>query len=230
MQAGRLRYERVAVSPSRADVVAGAELCHGYTLADIDRLALNAVRWGHWHYGMNFHDRREVAWSAIAECLCSSDEAPRRFELIAAAQRAIGEHVRTDCITHGVASERGYAGMPHFQAYWHLPSCHAQGPEERVVDRVALAQIWVMLSLQHRQVLLALAAYEDHGRAARSLGLKQSTYRNRMSEARRAFYVLWHEGERPSRIWARDYRGGRGVNPESRGTGLIQRRKREQRR
>jgi hypothetical protein len=202
-------------------------LRHGYTLADFHRLATNAVLWDFWHHrGVDFQERRELAWSAIAECLYASDEAPSRHELITAGQRAIGEQVRADCVTRGIASERGYIVMPHFWRYWYQAR-PTQGPEERVVDRLALAQIWDELSSGHQQVLLALAAHDDHDRAARSLGLTRSAYRNRLSMARQAFYLLWHEGEQPSRIWARDYRGGKGVNSESRTTGIIRRRQRE---
>lgn len=203
--------------------MADIELRHGYTLADVETLALTAVL--AYRRGMDFQERRHLARWAIAECLYASAEAPSRYELVDAARRAIGEQNRADCIAHGIDHQRGYTSKPHFWRYWY-PPC-PQGLEEHVVDRVALAQIWAHLSPHHQNVLLALAAYEDHGQAARSLGISQSAYKGRLRKARQAFCQLWHEGEQPSRPWARDYRGGKGVNSCSRGTGIIHRRTRE---
>jgi hypothetical protein len=66
------------------------------------------------------------------------------------------------------------------------------GPEERVVDRVAVAQIWPRLRPLHQQVPAALAAHEDYGRAAAALGKSRKTFTTQVGQARRAFLDLWH--------------------------------------
>jgi hypothetical protein len=211
----------------RADAVADIELRYGYTLADVDKLSLTAVLALRQGSG-GFQERRELARWAIAECLYASGEAPSRYELVDAARRAIAEQFRAECIAHGVDRQRGYAAKPNFWRYWY-PACPAQGPEEQVVDRVALAQIWAGLSPLHQDVLLALAAYDDHDQAARSLGISRAAYTSRLSKARRAFYQLWHEGEQPSQLWARDHRGGKEGRSNSRTPGIIRRRERDRR-
>ena len=60
-------------------------------------------------------------------------------------------------------------------------------PEERVTDRVALAQIWPQLRPVHREVLAALAAHDDYGKAAAALGKSRKTFTTQVSQARRAF-------------------------------------------
>lgn len=81
------------------------------------------------------------------------------------------------------------------------PSSYTNG------SRIALAQIWAALSPRYRRALAALAAHEDHDKAAAALGITRRTYRDHLWAGRREFYRLWHEGEKPSRLWALDRRG-----------------------
>jgi hypothetical protein len=212
--------------------VAATELRHGYTLADINKLTMIAVYRDHWHRGMELHERQELAWSAIVECLYSQDEPPSRHVLIQAAQVAIDLAVRTDRSTHGLSVQNSYAKsgnnafaeMPNFWRYWWIQAGHSNGPEERVVDRLALWQIWTELAPRFQRVLLALATHDDHNLAAQSLGITRSAYQTMLCEARRAFYALWHEGEEPSRLWAHDFRGGRKTENRSVASSVIRRR------
>jgi hypothetical protein len=105
----------------------------------------------------------------------------------------------------------------------------ASGPEDRVIERIALAQIWPCLRPAHREALLALAAHGDYGLAARALGKPYSTFKADISRARREFLKLWHEGEAPSRPWVRDRRAGPGTDMHSLTYFLRHRRKRAQR-
>jgi anti-sigma regulatory factor (Ser/Thr protein kinase) len=89
-------------------------LCHGYSLADIDKLTMIAVLKDFWHRGMDINDRRELAWSAIVECLYEHEDAPSRHDLIQAAQSAISEQARTNRSTHGISSQNEYGEMPNF--------------------------------------------------------------------------------------------------------------------
>lgn len=212
--------------------VATTELRHGYTMADINKLTMIAVLRDNWHRGMDLRERQDLAWSAIVECLYSQDEPPSRHVLIQAAQVAIDLHVKSDRSTHGISVQNSYAKsgqnmwaeMPNFWRFWWTQANHTQGPEERVVDRLALWQIWTQLAPGSQRVLLALAIHDDHRLAAQSLGISQSTYQSRLCAARRAFYALWHEGEQPSRLWAHDFRGGRKTENRSIASAIIRRR------
>jgi hypothetical protein len=204
--------------------VEDTELRHGYTLADIHKLTMIAVFRDLWHQGMDVGDRRELAWSAIVERLFSGDEMPSRHALVRAAQTAIDQHVHSELSTHGISTNNFYAGMPNFWRFWWEQTRHTPGPEDRVVDRTALWQIWGELAPRFQRVLLALATHDDHDLAAQSLGIARSTYNGYLSEARQAFYELWHEGEQPSRIWGRDQRGS-SRGDHSIASGIIRRRK-----
>jgi hypothetical protein len=188
------------------------ELRHGYTLADIHKLTMIAVLKDYWHRDMSLDERQDLAWSAIAECLYGHDGSPTRHELIHAAQTAIGEQWRTDRGSHGIPYQKlgTSKDMPNFWRYWWTCTGPTHGPEERVVDRLALHQIWTELSPRSRAVLLALATHDDHNLAAESLGIARPVYNHWLSQARNSFYALWHEGEQPSRIWAPDHRHGNG--------------------
>lgn len=75
-----------------------------------------------------------------------------------------------------------------------------------MAERVALEQIWPRLRPMHREVLAALAAHDDYGLAAASLGKSRKTFTTQISTARHEFLRLWHEGEAPSRPWGQDKR------------------------
>jgi hypothetical protein len=94
--------------------------------------------------------------------------------------------------------------MPGFARYWFTFGRNTTGPEERIVERIALAQIWDALPEQHRQLIAALAIHDDYGKAAASLGKVRGTYVSQLANARRAFRELWHEGETP--VWGIDRR------------------------
>jgi hypothetical protein len=180
------------------------ELRHGYTLGDIEDLSRAAVRRDVWHRSLPLADRLDTAWSAIAEHLYASDEPPARTALIRAAWTALRQETEDEWHTHGVSRAAGvYEGgavMHGFARYWN-PAARAPGPENAVVDRVALAQIWAALAPRHREVLAALAARGDYTGAAQFLDRRRGTVIAQASRARQSFLELWHEGEAPSRPW-----------------------------
>jgi hypothetical protein len=195
-----------------------AELRHGYTLEDLHRLARGVVgkAWGHGaHGGYDYLDRLEVVWSALAEALYASEHKPTTQELLRAGWQALSRHDASERHHHGMspssasAPGAGFGGSPGFQAYWRLDACTAPSPEDRVVEQVALAQIWPRLTERQREALLALAAFEDYAEAARALGIRYESFCGQVRNARIRFLALWHEGETPSRIWGRDRRIGR---------------------
>jgi hypothetical protein len=185
------------------------ELRHGYTLDDLRRLAGGVVKHA-WSQLGDQADRLEVVWSAIAEALYASETAPARRDLFQAGMDAMGRYDADDRHHHGIASSgpHAYAGRgssPAFQTYWCL-AMTARSPEDGVVERVALAQIWPRLTEGQRRALLALAAFDDYAAAAEALGIKYQSFHSLIRAARIRFLALWHEGESPSRVWGRDRR------------------------
>lgn len=187
-------------------------LWHGYSLDDIDHLARTAVLRAFGGRILDPTDRYEAAWHAIAETLATADDPPTSGQLIASATTAINragqDHRRTWGIARTWGSDEG--DMSRYARYWELSRRSAASPEDLVIDRTALRQIWPRLSLTHRQVLYALALHDgDHRAAADSLGKTLGSFRTRLRDARAAYRLLWHEHETPSRMWGRSGRQGR---------------------
>jgi Helix-turn-helix domain len=183
------------------------ELRHGYTLAQVSQLSVQAVRAQHFHQAADFDDRVEVAWHAMIEHIYSAAQPPAEQDVMYAGWRAVSAHVRGEEQFRGRNRRDWHAGVTAgFERYWWTTARNTPGPEERVIEQVALAQIWPMLRPLHRQVLAALAAHDDYGRAAAALGKSRRTFTSQVGKARRAFFDLWHQGETPSRPWGHDRR------------------------
>jgi hypothetical protein len=176
------------------------EVCHGYTLDDVDRYARASVNVAYAR-SMDYTDRYEAAWHAIAELLCTAKERPTGLELKAAGVRAVETVCRDDWRHRGINHRDPEAGRPRFERYWAL-SRATPSPEETIVDRLALQQIWPTLTATHQQVLLAFALHADHEVAASAIGRIPATYRVHLGNARRAYRKLWHEHETPSVMWS----------------------------
>ncbi len=124
-------------------------LRHGYTLASIHELTLIAVHCELFYRARDCHERVDIAWSAIAEHLYASEQPPSRSDLIHAGMSAIASLFVSEARSHGInVSQRGRTAVPgtNFQKYWHLSTRPTDGPEERIVERIALTQIWAALS------------------------------------------------------------------------------------
>lgn len=194
---------------SLARVTGDVPLRHGYTLAVIHELTLVAVRCELFYRSRNYADRIDIAWSAIVELLYASDEPPSRQDLIKTGMAAISNWFVSEARTHGVnSSQRGRTTEPgvNFERYWHVSAGPTPSPEERIVERLAVAQIWRELSPHVREVIAALAAHGDYHQAARSLGKTPDQFYSQIAYARKIFFAMWHEGEVPSRSWGRDRR------------------------
>ncbi len=226
--AGKRSAVRGNVTPPPASPPVRAEdtqLRHGYSLAGIDKLTMLAVFKDFWHQGMDIGDRRELAWSAIVERLYERQDVPTRHDLISAAQSVISEAVRTDLSTRGISKQNKYGEMPNFWRFWLWHTQPTLGPEELVIDKMALWQIWDELAPRYQRALLALATHDDHNKAAAALGITRSMYNKDLSAARKAFFRLWHEGETPSRLWAHDHRGYKGTDNHTIMSSIVRRRK-----
>lgn len=204
-------------------------LRHGYTMTRIYELALIAVRCERWYRHRDFHERSDIAWSAIAEHLYAADQVPSRSDLIRAGMLAIGAHYDKNWAQYGIYPKDRYAETGvNFERYWAIAGRPTPSPEERVVERAALQQIWHELTCGQREALTALAVYDDYGRAAEALGKRRATFNAQVSVARQAFLALWHEGERPSRPWGHDRRRDGSIRQHNVTTVIKRRRKRQQ--
>ena len=186
-------------------------LWHGYALADIHQLAITAAARAHGNI-LDPGDRYNTAWSAIAETLWRAEKPPTTTTLIKTGIRAVidtaQDHRRHAGIPRTWDGEHG--DTTNFRRYWELHRHATQSPEDPVIDRQALRQIWPRLQPRDQQVLYALAIHDgNHRAAAVSLGYGLRTYRNHLSDARAAYRALWHQHETPSPMWGRS--GTRGT-------------------
>jgi hypothetical protein len=192
------------------------DLAHGYTLDQVNGLSIWAVMRQRWHQFADFDERLEVAWHAMIEHIYISAEPPQVADVVRAGWRAIGHHVsRDEQFRKGYSHNRDAPVSTGFERYWHSAGQPVTGPEERVTEDLALAQIWARLRPDHRALLAAMAEHEDYGQAAAALGKTRHSYATEIGRARRAFRELWHEGETPSRPWGADRRPSKADSPKA---------------
>lgn len=189
-----------------------AEVRHGYTLGQIDKLVRVGVLRNSWYYACDADERYAAGWHAAVELLYTADVPPLPRDLVHAAWYAADRVTLRAQEQRGVPRSRGeaYTGRddyPRFHAYWNTISRHTGSPEEPIVERLALEQILPRLSEAHRGALHALAAEGDYQAAADALGLTYNTFCTQVRKARLHFARLWLEGETPGGRW-RDRRKG----------------------
>lgn len=188
-------------------------LWHGYTLADIDRLARTAAARAYGGRVLDPTDSYHAAWFAIVETLCTAAEPPTGHALVTTGMNAVGRAAEDHRHTWGMGStgDSGVGTRPRFQCYWDGRQV-TPSPEDGVVDRLALHQIWPRLSRTYQQAIYAHVIHHgDEQAAAASLGYTLETYRSYFKRARAAYRALWHEHETPSHTWARREYGQRTV-------------------
>lgn len=178
----------------------------GWTLADLDDVVRRAVTRTHQYRGCDADERYAAGWHAAAELLYTAAEPPDSRDLYCAAWRAADYLTTRTAEESGVSRSRGdaYTGrtdVPKWHAYWTTVARHTASPEEPVVERLALAQIWPRLRPAHQAALQALAAHGDYQAAADSVGLRRDTFYAQVRHARNAVLALWWEGETPRRGW-----------------------------
>jgi hypothetical protein len=192
-------------------------LWHGYSYTDIDDVARLVVRVDRYRKDMDTTERYLEARFAIIEFLATSSSRPTHQALVDAGRRGSDVHVRSEMHTHGWDRRRldlGSGALPGFQRFWQ--DSGRMPLEDRVVERVALRQVWPTLTLAQQQAVMALALTDDHAAAAQQLGVGLQTYAARLRNARIRFHALWHEGETPRRP-RRDKRVLNRVPVDSRG-------------
>jgi hypothetical protein len=191
------------------------ELRHGYTVSQVRALSLAVVTRQTWYQSVDFDQRLEVAWHAIIEHIYTAGEPPAMPEVARAAEYAVSQDVQQMHRFYGRNTHDRYAGTTTagFERYWRTSASPSPGPETAVTDRVALAQILPRLRPLNQQAIAALTEHDDYGLAAKALGISRHHFTTRISQARREFLSLWHEGEPPSRPWAYDWRGSSAADP-----------------
>ena len=180
------------------------QVAHGYTMSDLDSIArLAAARRG---AGYAYAE----AWSAAAEALCEAVEPPRFYELLQAAMKGIDRELRTYMHSRGLYDSSSAATGGQFYRFWSGWPRLMSPWEDGVVDRLAVTQVWPLLSPLHREALVTLAVVEQYDLAAEALGISYAAFILRIRRARAVFRGLWHDWEPPSRTWGRDERKRRG--------------------
>lgn len=179
---------------------------HGYAPADIHRLATEALRADRWRTPRDLDERYAAAWHAIAELLCITKGAADHTELLNAGVRASHAVVRETDQAHG--HDRAGGTRPRFGCYWDDTARHTPSPEDQVIGRRALVQIWAALTIPHQDALRAYYETGDRHASAVALGLSDTGFGKRLRAARHAAAALWHEGETPRPINRPDRRPG----------------------
>lgn len=182
------------------------EVKHGYTLRDLKQMTHAAMKADR-SLAMDYADRRDIAWSAIAEALCAAPYWPKRSELIQAGWQAIYKAVREEYRQHGYADREWYSGFataPRFMQFW-FPAV-VRSHEDRIVERLAARQVLGALTATYRDAVVALAVHDDYRAAAEAMGLKQKAFQRRIDVGRKRVLALWFEGETPRKIRRTDRR------------------------
>lgn len=175
-------------------------VAHGYTMQDLQRITAAAVSADR-SMALNYADRRDIAWSAIAEYLCTAESPPHRQELVRVGWQAIYRSVRDSYRSRGyVDGNYGLDGaptMPRFVMFW--GSTVTPSPEDDIVESTAVAQVVGTLTSTYRDALVALAVHDDYMLGAASLGINYKAFIARIGVARKQVLALWHQGETPRR-------------------------------
>lgn len=181
---------------------------HGYTVANVSRLAYTAIRGAAQRGAHDLDEKRSIAIAAIIEELHRHECDPGTSALLRAGERAMDNARTTEWSSWGYNRKTGQP-QKGFQPYWR-PGIGTP-LDEAVAERVAVHQIFATLTDRQQEVLRALLKAGDRRAAALLLDVDPTTVSGVLGNARRAFNALWHEHETPRRA---DYRAGRS-NPYS---------------
>lgn len=131
-------------------------LWHGYSLAAIDHLARAAARRAHGGRLLDPSDSYHAAWAGITEHLCTADQTPTTSDLMTTGMDAVGRAAQDQRHTWGMGrtGDSRLGARPRFASYWDIGRV-TPSPEDGVVDRLALHQIWPALPRLSRQVIYA---------------------------------------------------------------------------
>jgi len=163
----------------------------GYSMVALEELARWAARGRAIPAGEN---PVEVAWSAIVEHLAAGGSTTPH-QLVHLGRMAIYQSWNDDAKHAGLGDKRSSRGGTGRQKYWWwLYQSKTRGPEDILIEPMALGQIWTRLSELDRRVLTAFAVHATHGAAAAALDMTYFSFCQRLRRARRHFLAFWFEG------------------------------------
>lgn len=178
------------------------EVLWGYTIDRLDHLAklvvtINASWWG----AGDRRDQYETAWMGLVEHLCAATDQPTDQDLLTAGRNALARETNDQQRHRGYRRETGHNSGDgrRFAAYWEWHARPTPSPEAVVVDRIALYQVWEMLTPSQREVFTSLAVTDDHRAAAALTGRSYAAYVQLLCTGRRRWNQWWYEGETPPR-------------------------------
>lgn len=182
-------------------------LRHGWTIEHVDGLAWGVATSDRWHSATPLEEKHDHARYGILTHLLSVGEPPASHDLYRAGLAEIGRAVTADNQFYGrrhTADEHGNFGhIPQAARYWtHTP----QTLEDRVIERIALTQVWPLADDRQRQAIAALAACGDYEQAAAAIGVQRSALTKRLRGGRTAITAAWFEHETPPRRRSNDRR------------------------
>ena len=140
------------------------EIAHGFTLKQINGLSVQAAKLCNWVNGMEMTHRAVTTWSAIVEYLQLSYSRPEETELIATGWKEMKTQHYKDLQAHGLGGQDRSVVSKAYTRYWTTESAPTHSHEDRIVDTLAMAQIWPRLTSLQRDVLRALADHDDRDR------------------------------------------------------------------
>lgn len=176
----------------------------GFSLDHLERLARIATRRA-FTAGLDPAERYATAWHGIVVALFEAVDPPSPRALVAAGGRAITQAAEAEQAYLGYNQRdvwQGSMASSRFQKYWNRGT--APSPED-IIDPIALAQVWPMLSLLEQQTITLLALLESYAEAATAAGVSYATYHQRLARARASFFKWWFQPETPAKV-TRDQR------------------------
>jgi len=183
-------------------VAARATLVHGYTMAQVDRMAHDAARRARGAAQLvDPVDAREEAWQAIVSLLYACEEKPSAWSLVDAGARAIGAFSNSYLRDRGLRQVKGQGGgyeySPRFNAFW----VHIVGAKpdwtDAIVQRMALPKVLAVLTPAQYEAVVALAAHDSLATAADALGIEYAAVKHRVNAARKKMLEAWFDDETP---------------------------------
>lgn len=135
-----------------------------------------------------------VALGAIAIKAAECKRELTKREMTQAAFQATAEEANKVKSMRG-QTQRGEPA-PRFAAYWHGNPRLASPFEERVLERLALWQVWACLDERTRNILIAYAVAETPPGRARLAGYSPASWTTVLGRAREQARQLWYDHER----------------------------------
>ena len=150
-----------------------------------------------------FIDRGEAEAVAIAAIAYNAAETGRdltRREMKQYAFRAVAASVAKIKGTRGINVVTGRPA-PRFASYWTGTPRTTAPFEERVLEQIALWQVWASLDQRTRDILIACATAETPAGRARLAGYAPASWSTVLGRAREQARLLWFDHESDPGMW-----------------------------